>query len=112
MSTSLSREVVRVDDESSPAHASTKKVVASVSDDQAQVVLCGELDALLDMLGCPRYDGENWIVAHGARVSGICCRPTGVVGEVCPQCGGGQVDSVSVVSKPNVMSIRLALRAQ
>lgn len=77
-------EAVSVDNEGTPADGSAKEVMASVADDQAQVVVLGKEDTSLDMGDGLSLDVEGREVAAGARISRVGGRPAGVVGGICP----------------------------
>lgn len=88
-------EAVSVDNKRAPANAASKEVVSSVANDEAQVVVSGEVDTRLDVgngLGC---DVQDRIVAQRAAACGISGRAAGVIGEVGPEASGGQLDSVT-----------------
>jgi hypothetical protein len=84
---------VGVDDEGAPADTAAKEVVARVADDQAQVVLAGEVDAGLNMGNGLGLDEDDWVVTEGAGIGGVRRRAAGVVGEVGPQAGRRQLNS-------------------
>lgn len=89
-------EAMGVDNESTPTDAPAQEVMASVSDNETEVVLLGEFDALLDV-GCGlSHDGQHGIVTQGACVGRVGCWPAGVVGEVGPEASCRQFDPVVV----------------
>ena len=66
--------------------------MAGVADDQTQVVVPGKIDTGLDVRDSLGHDDQHGIVAQRAGVGGVRRRSAGVVGEVGPKTGGGQVD--------------------
>ena len=91
-------EAMSVDDEGTPADGSAKEVMASVTNDQAEVVVLGEENTSLDMSDGLSLDVQGKEVATSARISRVGGRPAGVVGEVCPKASSRKIDPGVVVS--------------
>lgn len=89
-------EAVGVDDERAPADTSAEEIMARVPDNEAEVVLLGKLDTLLDMRRGLGHDGQHGVVTQCTCVGWVGCGPAGVVGEVGPQASSRKLDSVVV----------------
>lgn len=87
-----------VDNEGPPANAATKEVMAGIADNQAQVVLPGEVNSCLNMSRLLGHNDEHRVVPQSAGIGGGCRRAAGVICEVGPEASGGQLNP-SIVSK-------------